>query len=131
MLKFIVEENLELRLVARKDKDELFSLITENLNYLQQWLGWAKQDSSEKDTIDFIERVRTNYINEDELPLIIVENGRIIGTISLFRIDMVNRSAEIGYWLAENTQGKGIITKCCRAIINYAFAELNLNRIVI
>lgn len=37
----------------------------------------------------------------------------------------------MGYWLAENCTGKGIITKSCKVIINYAFETLALNRIEI
>ncbi len=39
--------------------------------------------------------------------------------------------ASLGYWLGENFAGNGIITKSCKAMINYAFTTLNLNRIEI
>lgn len=37
----------------------------------------------------------------------------------------------IGYWLGEKYQGKGIMTKACKALIQYCFEELNLERIEI
>ena len=42
-----------------------------------------------------------------------------------------NKIGEIGYWLADGLQGRGIITKCCTAVINHAFTQLGLNRIEI
>ena len=33
--------------------------------------------------------------------------------------------------MAENLQGKGIITKSCKALIDYCFSDLQLNRIEI
>jgi ribosomal-protein-serine acetyltransferase len=46
-------------------------------------------------------------------------------------LDWDNRSTEIGYWLGASFQSKGLVTKSCRALIDYAFNELNLNRIEI
>ena len=43
----------------------------------------------------------------------------------------MNRSTSIGYWLAEGYQGKGIMIKSCRSLIDYAFGNLGLNRVEI
>ena len=43
-------------------------------------------------------------------------------------IDWKNRSAYIGYFLSEDLQGRGIITKSVSAILDYIFADLRLNR---
>jgi len=42
-----------------------------------------------------------------------------------------NRSTSIGYWLGERFQGSGVMTKSCKALIEYAFRELKLNRVEI
>ena len=42
-----------------------------------------------------------------------------------------NKLASIGYWLDQHYQGKGIITKSCKALIHYGFTTLHLNRIEI
>ncbi len=49
----------------------------------------------------------------------------------LHNLDQVNRKAEIGYWIAKEFEGKGIITAACRKLITYAFEELELNRVAI
>jgi ribosomal-protein-serine acetyltransferase len=38
---------------------------------------------------------------------------------------------EIGYWIAQEHQGKGIVTEACRAMITHAFRELDLHRVQI
>ncbi len=131
MLCHKIDENLELRLVTRKYRDELFELVRQNIDYLGEWLSWATAESSEKDTEAFIERVLKAFCNDEQIPLVIVENGKLIGTISAFSIDQNNKNAEIGYWISKDSQGKGIVTKCCSAIIDHCFQELDLNRIVI
>lgn len=46
-----------------------------------------------------------------------------------YPIDWVNRNAMIGYWIAGDYQGKGIMTRACTALISYAFETLRLHRI--
>jgi ribosomal-protein-serine acetyltransferase len=46
-------------------------------------------------------------------------------------IDWAERKVEIGYWLGESFQGKGLMTKACKTLITYAFAELGLNKVEI
>ena len=44
-------------------------------------------------------------------------------------IDKGNRKAEIGYWLGEEAQGNGIITRAVKALIDYGFEHLSLNKV--
>jgi ribosomal-protein-serine acetyltransferase len=57
--------------------------------------------------------------------------GRIAGVTGLPHIDWANRKSEIGYWLGQEFQGEGIMTRCIRTLINYLFESLELNRVEI
>ncbi|HUW21106.1 MAG TPA: GNAT family protein [Candidatus Bathyarchaeia archaeon] len=52
-----------------------------------------------------------------------------MGCLGLYGLSKANRRASIGYWLDSNYQGKGIMTASVKALIDYSFQELNLNRI--
>lgn len=41
------------------------------------------------------------------------------------------KRAEIGYWLSEKYQKKGIVTQSVSTLLDYAFSELGLNRVQI
>ncbi len=56
-------------------------------------------------------------------------DARIIGGIGLFPFDTANKKTSIGYWLAEDFQGKGIMTDSLKAVIEYSFSVLKMNRI--
>ena len=55
--------------------------------------------------------------------------GRIIGTIGYMWIQSDNAAAEVGYSLSRAYWGQGIMTEALRAVIDYAFSSLRLNRI--
>jgi ribosomal-protein-serine acetyltransferase len=58
-------------------------------------------------------------------------DGEICGAIGYHYWDLRNGKTEIGYWLAKNYTGKGIMTKAVRALVDYAFNVLGLHRIEI
>ena len=58
-------------------------------------------------------------------------HGILAGVIGFHGLDWMNRNVEIGYWLGEEFQGHGIITKACHALVDYAFDEYKLNRVQI
>ncbi len=45
--------------------------------------------------------------------------------------DRANRKTEIGYWLGEAYQGRGIMTRSVEALCGVAFGVLGLNRVQI
>lgn len=57
------------------------------------------------------------------------DGGRLLGTISLFDIDMRNTSAEIGYRVAPWARGKGVGTAALQSVADWAFETLGLTRL--
>lgn len=57
------------------------------------------------------------------------ETGKIIGTIGYMWIQSDNAAAEVGYSLSRAHWGRGLMTEALRAVIEYAFDSLHLNRV--
>ena len=55
----------------------------------------------------------------------ITVNDRVIGCVG-FTLDPETKSGVIGYWLAEEYWGRGIMTHAARQMIDYAFSTLHL-----
>ncbi len=59
-----------------------------------------------------------------------LEDDRLIGNCSLFKIDNKNRSAELGILIGEpDYRGKGFGTDAMQVLLRFAFTEANLNRV--
>ena len=57
------------------------------------------------------------------------ENGRLIGNISVVRLDEETDSAEIGYCLGRAHWGHGFMPEALRAVMDYLFDTAEVNRI--
>lgn len=60
----------------------------------------------------------------------IMVNDKPVGGIGLhLQSDILRKNAEIGYWLAEDYWGKGIVTDAIHQIVKYGFENLDIVRI--
>jgi ribosomal-protein-serine acetyltransferase len=125
------DENLLLKLLAEEDAANLFALIDANRKYLRKFLGWLDHNTSVTDSLSFIHEERQKLDRLEGITLAIYFSKTLVGLISLYNIDCLDQHASIGYWIAEQYQGEGIMTKSAQALIQYAFKELKLHRIEI
>lgn len=84
-----------------------------------------------EDTRGFIQASLEQNARNDGFQCCIWYEGKLSGMIGLVHINWANRDTMIGYWLGPEFQGNGIMTRCCRKLIGYAFEELDLNRVEI
>lgn len=60
----------------------------------------------------------------------IVVDGHAVGSIALFRgSDVYQKTAELGYWLAEDYWGKGIMTRAVEQLCREGFSRWDIQRI--
>jgi ribosomal-protein-serine acetyltransferase len=133
MFLYKIDENIALRSLNVNDSEDLFHLTINSKDYLKEWLGWLDYTNQVEDTRDFIQATLKGFIETGGYPksAAILYQGRIAGTIGFNEINKLHKIGVMGYWLGEGFQGKGIMTKACKAFIEYGFNELNLNRIEI
>lgn len=131
MFTWVIEPGLELRLLELRHAEELFQLTEKNRSSLRQWLPWVDGTQEERDMVNFIEIAKKQYAANSGFHAGIWYAGRLVGVICFYRIDWIHLWAGIGYWLDEAHRGKGMMTKACRAMVDYAFRELGLNRVEI
>lgn len=125
-----VSEDLKLREVSVNDAHAVFNLIDTNREFLRKWLPFVAYTKATSDTEAFIKSV-TAEGNTTDLVFAVLHKGQHAGIIGFKSIDAANLKLEVGYWLAENQQHKGIITRSCSALITYAFERMKMNRIQI
>ncbi len=131
MITLRIDDDLYLRQLSEADAKPLFAVIDANRQYLRQWLPWLDTSRSPDDTLAFIRMALDQFANNDGFAAGIWYRDAVVGTIGFHKVDWLNRSVEIGYWLAADCQGKGIVTRACVAFIDHALFEWHLHRVQI
>ncbi len=108
-----------LRQLERSDADELHALIEANRAHLLPWMPWAGQDAAA--TGAFLQAAGEQAAAGDGVQFAVIEHGRIVGTTGFHRVDWRNAATSIGYWLAADAQGRGLITRGVAAMLDHAF----------
>ena len=86
-------------------------------------------------TIDEVENQMEFYRNHWEFQTGVfwiiewTETNAFAGVMGLYDINFLYHSAEWGFWLLPEFRGKGIIAETTPYIMEYAFNDLNLNRV--
>ncbi|HEX3046250.1 MAG TPA: GNAT family protein, partial [Bacillota bacterium] len=96
-----------------------------------EWLSWVDKNSKIEGVIEFINSSRQHYLSNQGFQVGIWYQNELCGLISFHNLNWENRNTSMGYWLGEKYQGRGIMTKTCKALLNYAFTELKLHRVEI
>ncbi len=126
-----ITENLELRLPEKEFAKPLFQLVQNQREYLGKWLPWVEKNKVEKDSLAFLKSSILFNNGGQKLTTFIFYNNELVGSVAFVMINKGNKAAEIGYWLSQNKQGKGIMTQSCERLIKYGFEKMNLHRIEI
>lgn len=120
----------ELTPLDLRDAAELFRLTDANRDHLRQWLPWLDGVTDAAHTRAFIRAAQGGPDSRAGLQFALRLRGRIVGVVGCCPIDRRNRLAALGYWVAQDHQGLGLVTGACGALLTHAFGG-GLNRVEI
>jgi ribosomal-protein-serine acetyltransferase len=126
-----IDDHLALRMLRLSDAEELFALTDANRAWLRAWLPWLDGNTRVEDSRRFIQSMLDQYAASRGFDCAILENGAIVGTVEIKVVEWAHGCAEIGYMLAADAGGRGVMTRACRVLIDYAFDELEVNKLMI
>jgi ribosomal-protein-serine acetyltransferase len=131
MFRAPLRPGFELRLVEERHAPAIFAAVNRERQSLREWLPWVEATRTEDDALAFIRSSLEQFAANNGFAAGIWNHDDYIGSIGTHKIDWRNRKVEIGYWLSQSFQGRGLMTDASRAVITYALGELDLNRVEI
>jgi ribosomal-protein-serine acetyltransferase len=131
MFRTRVRDDVDLRLLEERHTSAVFGLVNQDREHLRQWLPWVDASQTEDDTLSFVRASLEQFAANNGINAGIWSQDQFAGVIGMHKINWLNRKVEVGYWLGQAFQGKGIMTDACRGVVTYAFRELDLNRVEI
>lgn len=143
MFRFDLGQGAFLAPLEARHAEPLFQLVDANRPHLRPWMAWVDETRKVSDTEAFIQKIRAQDAAQGTFVAGIWVGGtpaggtvprrpmQLAGVVGHNAIDWVNRIAILGYWLGQEFQGRGLMTRACRAIVHHDFNEFNLNRVEI
>jgi ribosomal-protein-serine acetyltransferase len=126
-----VNEQISIELINELHAQPIFDMVDNNRAHLRVWLPFVDKMQTVAFARNFIRGTMQRNQDGSEHAFVIKDEEKIVGRIGVYKIDQQNKIGEIGYWIVANAQGKGIVTKACKAMLDFCFNELDLNRVEI
>lgn len=130
-VRYTIDDGTDLRLLEDDNGEELFALTEENREHLRVWLPWVENVHCVADARRYIRSCVQQFAEDNGFQTGIWYGKRLVGVIGFHSVDWTNRSTALGYWIGESFQGRGIVTRACRLLVDLAFREWRLNRVEI
>ncbi len=121
-------ERLSLRAMHPIDAEDMYDYAKRE--DVTRYLTWNPHKSVSY-TKEYLRYVHSRYSLGDfyDWAIIDLESRRMIGTCGFTSIDTANDSAEIGYVLNPEFQGRGLGSEAVERVLAFGFEELELHRI--
>jgi ribosomal-protein-serine acetyltransferase len=129
-MELAIRDGAVLRAYTEADAAELTAVVAENREHLARWMPWAAT-YGHQDSLDYIAKSRAQLEAGDGFEGAVVVDGEIVGGAGFHALDRLNHSTSIGYWLAADAQGNGLMTATVRALLDHVFGPRELHRVVI
>ncbi len=130
LFSYPLEEGAWVRLLRYEDAEAVARTVNQNRTHLRRWLAWVDGSRTVEDSRKFIASALQAMADDRGITLAIWVEGELAGLADL-RIILRDNRGEIGYWLAEKFQGRGLITRTVSLLLDYGFSEKRLHRIAI
>lgn len=131
MLSHIIDEHLRLERPGPQHAEEALAVVRENLEHRRPWMPRAVEDYSLEHARAWIERSLEASSTDGTFGLLIVFDDRIIGSIGIHDLYLTHKRTSMGYWIDRRQEGKGVVTRCCKVLIEYLFGTMGVNPIQI
>lgn len=106
---------------------ELFNMVDKNRVCLEPWLGWVDYVKCPEDEF----RVVQSVAQSDTGKYFIFVNGALHGMVGFVQEHKSKQTVEIGYWLDNAMNGRGIMTRAVEKLTGLAFDVWGANRVEI
>ncbi len=126
-----VSHEILLTEIGLHDAEIIFETIDRQRSYLSKWLPFVEGTKNLHDTRSFVLYSIATGSAMNEYVFRINFNAVFAGLIGFRNADKDKNRIELGYWLAEEFQHKGIISQSVHMLTSYAITKLGFKEVII
>ncbi len=131
MTSILIDDDLLLRSYKPEDGPELFRCINESRAHLRPFLNWVDSTTKAEHSLQFIQMAIAQQATGEAMALGIFlrEERRLIGGIGMHRWDHDLKLAQIGYWIDQAYEGRGLMYRSAVRFLDFLFRKVGMNKV--
>ena len=125
---------LILRPFRRRDLEPLLAAVHDSLDDLSRWLPWAHARYGRSEALRFLRDSAAAWADgraHDFAIRSVEDEATHLGNVSVWHTSRREQAGEVGYWVRSSRTGEGIATEAAARIMQVAFEELRLHRVIL
>src|ERR1043165_7142271 len=131
MTSILIDDDLLLRTYKPEDAPELFRCIDTSREHLRHFLNWVDHTVRVEHSLHFIQTSIAQQAAGEAMALgIFLQQERgLIGGIGMHHWHHDQKRAQIGYWIAKEYSGRGLMTRSAERFVDFLFRKVGLNKV--
>ncbi|MFI6445624.1 GNAT family N-acetyltransferase [Kitasatospora sp. NPDC050543] len=97
--------------------------------HVDPWIPWATFSTDLASATAVLQRYADQQAADTRRIYGIWLDGTLVGGVMFTKFDAASGVCEIGCWLEAEGAGRGLVTRACRALIDWAFGERGMSRV--
>lgn len=125
----LVGDSIILEKLGHFHAEDLYEAVENSRQHIAKWLPWLTPEYDLKAMQEFIEIKEEEYLEQKAFPYVIIdkETDEVLGSIEVFKRN--SGRVELGYYLMENSVGKGVMSQALELLRDFCFEETPVMRI--
>lgn len=129
----IIFEGLVIREFLDDDAEAFANAARESVDTVGRWMPWCTSAFSEQNALDWFELCRSGRSSQAgyEFGVFAQASGKLMGGVGLNSINHQHLFCNLGYWVRQSAQRRGVALRTVQAMLPYAFNTLGMQRVEI
>lgn len=125
-------DHVLLRPYRVEDASVVFIAATESVDTVGRWMPWCHAGYTEAESVAWIEKCQAAWQSGEAYEFAMFDSANeYVGGAGLNQFDRLHNLANLGYWVRQSRQSRGLATDAVRILARFGFETLRLTRIEI
>ncbi|MFF8260686.1 GNAT family N-acetyltransferase [Streptomyces virginiae] len=129
MFSIDLAEGAQLFPLEARHAEEFFAHIERGREFIGQYVGFPDRSPDVDSARAFLAKYAVKAGEDGARFFGIRLDGTLVGGVLFPNFDADGGNCEIGCWLEPAAAGRGLVTKACQVLIDYAFGERGMHRV--
>ncbi|MGB3839137.1 MAG: GNAT family protein [Rhodanobacter sp.] len=127
------DAHVRLRPWSDTDADALVDAVRESVDSVGRWLPWCRADYGRDAADAWIAHCQAGWQAGNHFAFAVrsAHDGSLLGGAGLNQLEPIHRRANLGYWMRQGCQRRGLATVAAQRVARFGFEQLGLIRIEI